>query len=75
MHTTSQLGGPHRSLRLLLAANNRLHTAYLLKESFGQLWDYQREGCARRFFENWRSALKWQRLRPYEQFATRIERH
>src|SRR5438128_612332 len=35
-----------RSLKLLLAANRRLNTAYLLKESFGQLWDYTREGWA-----------------------------
>ena len=42
-----------RALRTLLAANKRLNTAYLLKESFGQLWSYEREGWARRFFENW----------------------
>jgi transposase len=64
-----------RSLELLLAANKRLNTAYVLKESFGQLWNYQREGWARRFFENWRASLKWQRLKPYEQFAKMIERH
>jgi len=64
-----------RSLKLLLAANKRLNTAYLLKESFGQLWDYEREGWARRFFENWRAALKWQRLKPYEKFAEMIDRH
>ena len=58
-----------RSLKLLLAANKRIHTAYLLKESFGQLWDYTREGWAQRFFENWRNSLKWQRLKPYEKFA------
>jgi transposase len=29
-----------RSLKLLLKANKRLHKAYLLKEIFGQLWDY-----------------------------------
>ena len=33
-----------RSLKILLAANRRLNTAYLLKEAFGQLWDYGREG-------------------------------
>jgi transposase len=64
-----------RSLKLLLAANRRLNIAYLLKESFGQLWDYTREGWARRFFENWRESLKWQRLKPYEQFAKMIDRH
>jgi transposase len=64
-----------RSLTLLLAANKRLNTAYVLKEAFGQLWDYRREGWARRFFENWRAGLKWQRLKPYERFADMIERH
>lgn len=63
------------NLRRLLAANKRLNTAYLLKESFGQLWDYEREAWARRFFENWRASLKWQRLKPYEKFAEMIERH
>jgi transposase len=64
-----------RSLKLLLAANRRINTAYLLKESFGQLWDYTREAWAKSFFENWRDSLKWQRLKPYEKFARMIERH
>ena len=64
-----------KALKTLLAANQRLNTAYLLKESFGQLWSYEREGWARRFFENWKAALKWQRLRSYEKFAEMIERH
>ena len=62
-------------LKKLLSANKRLHTAYLLKESFGQLWDYQREAWARRFFENWKATLRWQRLKPYQKFAQMIERH
>ena len=66
---------PRKNLKLLLAANKRLNTAYLLKESFGQLWDYNREAWARKFFENWRASLKWQRLKPYEKFAAMIERH
>ena len=31
-----------KALKTLLAANQRLNTAYLLKESFGQLWSYER---------------------------------
>ena len=68
------LEGRH-ALKTLLAANKRINTAYLLKESFGQLWSYEREGWARRFFENWRSSLKWQRLKPYEKFAAMIDHH
>jgi len=68
------LEGRH-ALKTLLAANKRINTAYLLKESFGQLWSYEREGWARRFFENWRSSLKWQRLKPYEKFAAMINHH
>ncbi|MDP3244982.1 MAG: ISL3 family transposase, partial [bacterium] len=64
-----------KSLKLLLAANKRLNTAYLLKESFDSLWSYEREVWARRFFDNWRASLKWQRLVPYEKFAEMIDRH
>jgi transposase len=64
-----------RSLRLLLQANKRLNTAYLLKESFGQLWDYRNPTCCRKFFENWKSQLRWQRLEPFEKFAAMIEKH
>jgi transposase len=64
-----------QALIRLLTANKRLNTAYILRESFGQLWDYEREGWARRFFENWKASLKWQRLKPYEKFAQMIERH
>ena len=63
------------SLKKLLRANKRLNVAYLLKESFGQLWSYQTEGWARAFFERWKQALKWQRLKPYRKFAKMIDRH
>lgn len=63
------------SLKELLAANKRLNIAYMLKESFGQLWGYQMEGWARRFFDNWKNSLKWQKLKPYEKFTELIERH
>ena len=58
-----------------MATNKRLNTAYLLKESFGQLLDYNSEAWARKSFENWRTGLKWQRLQPYEKFAYMIESH
>jgi transposase len=64
-----------KALKLLFNANKRLHTAYLLKESFEQLWSYEQPGWARRFFDNWRASLKWQRLKPYEKFAAMIEKH
>lgn len=64
-----------KSLKLLLERNKRLYTAHLLKEEFEKLWDYRSEAWARRFFDNWRAALKWQRLGPYEKFAEMIERH
>jgi len=74
-HPQNLKGPARKNLKLLLAANKRLHTAYLLKESFGQLWDYSSEAWARKFFENWRAQLKWQRLQPYEKFAEMIDRH
>lgn len=64
-----------KNLALLLKANKRLNTAYILRESFDQLWTYNSEAWARRFFDNWKSQLRWQRLKPYEKFAKMIEKH
>ena len=64
-----------RALKLLLSKNKRLCKAYILKESFEQLWDYSYEKAARKFFDNWKQSLKWQRLKPFEDFAKLIERH
>jgi transposase len=74
-HPQNLTGSARKNLKLLLEANKRINTAYLLKESFGQLWDYNSEPWAKKFFENWRAQLKWQRLKPYEEFAQMIERH
>jgi transposase len=64
-----------KRLKALLSANKRLNAVYVLKESFGQLWDYQYPACAQRFFDNWKSSLKGQKLGPYEKFARMVERH
>ena len=74
-HPQNLTGNARKNLKLLLAANKRLNTAYLLKESFGQLWDYSSEAWVRKFFDNWRAQLKWQRLKPYDEFSDMIERH
>jgi transposase len=63
------------ALKLLFQANKRLNTAYLLKESFGQLWDYRRPIWARRFFHQWKESLRWQRLQPFEHFARLVTAH
>jgi transposase len=74
-HNENLTSAGRKTLKTLLNANKRLNTAYILKESFGQLWDYRTEAGARRFFDNWRDSLKWQRLKPYEKFAKMIENH
>ncbi|HRR42271.1 MAG TPA: ISL3 family transposase [Syntrophales bacterium] len=63
------------ALEMLLKANKRLNKAYLLKESFGQLWDYSHPTWARKFFDNWKAQLRWQRLPSFEKFAELIENH
>jgi len=64
-----------RSLKALLKVNDRLHRAYLLKESFAQLWDYSYPASARKFFERWKSQLRWQRLKSFDTFAAMIDKH
>jgi transposase len=67
--------GGKQALELLFGANRRLNKAYLLKGSFGQLWEYNRPGWARRSFKNWVDALRWQRLGPFRKFAAMVESH
>lgn len=64
-----------QSLKKLLSVNKRIQTAYLLKEEFYQMWDCKSETWARKFFDNWKEQLKWQRLKPFEKFSQLIERH
>jgi len=64
-----------RALRLLFKANRRIQKAYLLKEAFGQLWDYEYPACALKFFDNWKSQLRWSRLTPFQKFADMVENH
>jgi len=47
----------------------------VLKEQFASLWDYTYEASARKFFDNWKASLKWQKLKPFEDFANLVERH
>lgn len=39
------------------------------------MWDYRSAAWARKFFESWRTQLKWQRIKSYEKFAVMIDRH
>ena len=59
----------------ILAASPKLKKAHLLKESLGHLWDYTYKSCALRFWKDWKSQLKWSRLKPYHKFVTMVERH
>ena len=64
-----------RALKELFKRNQRLNKAYLLKESFGQLWSYTYPASALKFFGNWSDSLKRQRLKPYEKFAKMVKAH
>ncbi len=62
-------------LRELLALNQRLAKAHLLKEQLAHLWDDLYEGAAFRFLTAWIRALRWQRLPAFDQVAQLLSRH
>lgn len=64
-----------QALKELFAANQILQQAYLLKETFDQLWEYRKEGWARRFFDNWKDALVGEEMEPLRKFAVLVESH
>ena len=68
-------GKAREALDAILAASPKLLKAHLLKESFGHLWDYTYKACARRFWEDWKAQLKWQRMPSYRRFVKMVDRH
>jgi transposase len=75
LHLTSSLHldrGKRRQLNALFALNRRILKAYLLKESFSQLWNYTYEGAMLRYLQSWIDQLRWQRLKPMEKTSPHV---
>jgi hypothetical protein len=55
----------------------RVHDAWLLPGGtpVQQSRPGKKSTLSRKFFENWKAQLKWQRLEPFEKFAALIDRH
>lgn len=68
-------GKSREALNDILAASPKLLKAHLLKESFGQMWEYSYKGCVLRFWAGWKAELKWSRLKPYHEFVRMVEDH
>jgi transposase len=56
-------------------ANQRLYTAYLLKEDFDRLWSYKSEVWMCKFWLSWKEGLKWKRLAPFQKVVRLVESH
>ncbi|MCC5815835.1 MAG: ISL3 family transposase, partial [Leptospira sp.] len=62
-------------LKELLSVNRRLLKAYLLKEEFSRFWKFKKLGNAKRFWKSWKQSLRWQRLKPLQEFSAMFDRH
>ena len=55
--------------------NLKINRAYLLKESFRELWNYKRKGWAKRFLTQWFWWATHSRLKPLRDFAWLLRNH
>ena len=62
-------------LRELLAFNLKSVRAYLLKEQFQQLWDYDSPTWAGKFLDQWCSDVMRYRIEPMKKFARTVRTH
>lgn len=62
-------------LDLLLEANEAISTAYILKEQFRALFNYRRQGWARRALANWCELAHASGLAPFQRLARSFTRH
>jgi transposase len=64
-----------QKLNDLLAANQSLATAYLLKEQFRSLFFYRRQGWAQRALHNWCQLAEQSGLPPFRRLAKSFTKH
>jgi transposase len=62
-------------LRDLLRYNLKTVRAYLLKEAFQQLWDYNSPTWAGRFLDEWRHQVMRSRIEPMKKIARSLRVH
>ena len=62
-------------LRDLLRYNLKTVRAYLLKEAFQQLWDYNSPAWARKFLDDWCRQVKRSRIEPMKKIARSLRQH
>jgi len=62
-------------LRELLAFNLKSVRAYLLKEQFQQLWDYDSPTWAGKFLDQWCRDVMRSRIEPMKKFARTVRNH
>jgi transposase len=55
--------------------NLKINRAYLLKESFQEVWSFVYPGCARRYLQKWFWWATHSRLKPMRDFAWLLRRH
>src|SRR5947208_9851530 len=62
-------------LRDLLRYNLKTVRAYLLKEAFQQLWDYNSPAWAGKFLDEWRRQTMRSRIEPMKKIARSLRQH
>src|SRR4249919_4372893 len=62
-------------LRDLLRYNLKTVRAYLLKEAFQQLWDYNSPAWAGKFLDEWRRQTMRSRIEPMKKIARSLRNH
>ena len=65
----------HFRLRDLLRHNLKTVRAYLLKEVFQQLWDYNSPSWAGKFLDEWRRQTRRSRIEPMSKIARSLRQH
>jgi len=73
-HPENLLPSGKIALRGLLEINEKINTAYLLKDQFRFVWNYKKRGWARRYLRQWISWVRESGIEPLIRFAKGVER-
>jgi transposase len=75
IHSKNRTKADTRRLNALKGSNRRIHRAWVLKDEFEALWEYEYPQSAESFFYGWITAALKSRLQPMRDFAHMLQRH
>jgi len=74
-HASNRTDQETNVIHSLRKSNRRIHRAWILKDEFNQVWDFNTESDAQLFLKRWTTTALKSRLEPIRKFVRTVRKH